>query len=177
MDGPVDVSPPPSARPRRGRVAGVAAAVVLAGTLLASCGGGPTVDRAKAPGEIQHAFGVLFDFADRSVDKKVAVVEDGSSLRQALAEGLSSPLAALAKGAKVSWVDLLSDSGCAAAAEKAPCARATYDVLGPQGPVFSGAKGYAVFVDGKWLVAKSTICGLLTTMNETLGKKGTPPGC
>lgn len=177
MDGPLDVSPPLPARPRRGRRVGAVVAVGVAGTLLAACGGGPTVDRKAAPGEIQHAFGVLFNFANRSIDTKVAVVESGSSLRGALTEGLSSPLAALATGAKVTRVNLLSDSACADAAVKAPCARVTYDVLGARGPVFSGSKGYAVYVDGKWLVAKPTICGLLTTMNATLGKKGTPSGC
>ena len=152
-------------------------ALVLAGALLSACGGGPAVDKATAPRDIQHAYGVLFNFTNRSVDTKVTVIEGGSSLREALTQGLSSPLASLATGAKVTKTTLLSDAACKAADVHTPCARVTYDVLGARGPLFSGSSGYAVFSDGKWLVARSTVCGLLGTMYTTLGKKGAPPGC
>lgn len=168
----------------------MAAGLVLAGTLLAACGGGssapattttrpakPTLTSAEKAA-VKTAFSTLFDFADRSVDAKVAVVEDGSKLRAALTQGLSSPLASQAAGAKVTSTKLLSASACRAAAVSSPCARVDYDILDPQGaPLMSGSAGYAVKVKGEWLVAKPTVCGLLAQMYSTMGKTGTPEGC
>lgn len=165
---------------RPARRAGLVALLVLLASLLGACGGGsgaPSFDRKAAPAHIQHAYGVLFDFSNPSVEAKVAVIEDGERLRGALRQALSSPLAALAKGAKVTKTTLLSASACKDAAVPSPCARVRYDLLGAKGSVlFSGSSGYAVY-DGKWLVAHATICGLLSVMNQTLGKKGTPEGC
>lgn len=155
-------------------------AVLLAGSLLAACGGGPsapTLDRKAAPAAIRHAYDVLFDFSNPSIGDKVAVIEDGSSVRGALRQALASPLASLATGAKVTKTTILEDAACKAAAVPAPCARVRYDILGAKGAVlYGGSGGYAVF-DGTWRVAHSTVCGLLATMYETLGKKGTPSGC
>jgi hypothetical protein len=38
-------------------------------------------------------------------------------------------------------------------------------------------QGYAVFVAGHWLVAKTTICGLLGLFYSASGKSGSPKGC
>jgi hypothetical protein len=55
-----------------------------------------------------------------------------------------------------------------------PCATVIYDILGPnKKPVLTGSAGSAVYVSGTWLVAKSTICTLLTLDNGG----STPSGC
>jgi hypothetical protein len=60
-----------------------------------------------------------------------------------------------------------------------PCAKVTYDLLGPGGsPLFpTASSGYAVLSGGRWLVAKSTICGLLGLFFQASGRSGAPPGC
>lgn len=163
---------------RRSPTAGLLVLVLLLAALLAACGNGSSsFDKKAAPAQIQHAYAVLFNFSNPSVEDKVAVIQDGARLRGAIREALASPLAALAKGAKVTGVKLLEASACKDAGVPSPCARVGYDLLGAKGSaLFKGASGYAVY-EGKWLVARTTICGLLTTMNETLGKKGTPAGC
>lgn len=169
---------------RLARPARLLALVLLVAPLLAACGGGGSsasradkIDKKTAPAAIQRAYGVLFDFSNPSIAAKVAVIEDGASLRTALRQALSSPLAAMATGAKVTKTTLLRASACKDAAVKAPCARVHYNILGSKGSVLlRGASGYAVH-DHRWLVAHNTICGLLTTMYQTLGKKGTPKGC
>jgi hypothetical protein len=53
----------------------------------------------------------------------------------------------------------------------------TYNVLGKNGKaLLPNAKGYAVFVNGKWLVSKPTVCALFSEAYTLVGK-GTPPGC
>ena len=171
---------PPRRRWRRSPLAGAFALVLFMASVLAACGGGssaPSFDKKAAPREIQHAYGVLFNFSNPSVEAKVAVIEDGTRLRGAIRDALASPLAALAKGAKVTSTKLLGPAACKQAGVPSPCARVGYDLLGANGSaLFKGASGYAVY-DGTWLVARTTICGLLETMNQTLGKKGTPAGC
>lgn len=166
----------------------LAGLVLTGGTLLAACGGGssapatttttkPTLTSAEKAA-VKKAFATLFNFANPSVGAKVAVVEDGTKLRAALTQGLSSPLASQAAGAKVTGTKVLSASACKAAAVSAPCARVDYDILSPQGtPLMSGSSGYAVKANGTWLVAKPTVCGLLAQMYSTMGKTGTPEGC
>lgn len=170
----------PAGRHGRGRWGALGALVLAASTVLGACGGGssaPSFDRAAAPAQIQHAYGVLFNFADPSVSAKVAVIENGASLRSALHDALSTPLAGLAKGAKVTKTTLLDAATCKEAGVRTPCAKVRYDLLGAKGSVlFSGSSGYAVY-EKRWLVAHSTICGLLETMNQTLGRTGTPEGC
>jgi hypothetical protein len=146
----------------------------------AACSSGPAeIEPAQADAAVSHAFTTLFNFRDHSVDAKTAVVQDGDTLHTAIAEALSSSLAKQATGARVSAVRLLSKSSCTQAALRSPCAKVTYDLLGPSGkPLFTTPSlGYAVDVDGRWLVAKSTICGLLELFYSVSGHHGVPPGC
>lgn len=167
---------------RRGRqgTAFFVLALVLA-VLAGACGsGGPAqMDPAKAKAAIGRAYATLFNFANRDVEAKTAVIQDGSSLRTAITQALSSPLAKKATGAKVSAVQLLSATRCGEAALPSPCARVTYDLLGPSArPLFTTpSTGYAVHVRDRWLVAKSTICALLGLFYSASGQQGQPPGC
>jgi len=159
----------------------VAATVGAVSLLLGACGASaaPSTQTANAKAEISHAYSTLFDFANHSVSAKTAVIQNGSTLRTALKQALSSSLAKEATGAKVISVRLLSTLQCQEAALVSPCAMVTYNLLGPtHEPLFSTpSSGYAVYVKGRWLVAKATICGLLELFYSTSGHKGVPSGC
>ncbi|MHB1890770.1 MAG: hypothetical protein ACYCUF_07805 [Acidimicrobiales bacterium] len=172
------------------RTLSAAASVLALAVSLAACSSTPShpaaappttaVRPATAEAGAQHAYATLFDMANKAVAPKLAVIEDGSTLRTAISQALSSSLAASAAGAKVVGITLLSTSGCANAGLPAPCARVSYDILGTSGkPLLSSASvGYSVDVNGTWLVAKSTICGLLSMFEAASGSKSsTPPGC
>ena len=59
-----------------------------------------------------------------------------------------------------------------------PCAKVVYDINGPTGTaVLANSQGYAVDVNGTWLVAKTTICGLLGLFYQAEGNTGNPAGC
>lgn len=168
----------------RGHVRQGAAALFLT-VALAACGSsgssnpGPTsstqaTSGAGAVAAVTAVYGTLFDLANPAVDPKVAAVQDGGSLRAALTTELSSPLAKEATGATVTSVQVDSASTCGDQGLPSTCAGVSYDILGTTGkPLFpTASKGYAVYVGGKWLVAKETICGLLS-----LAGGGPPAGC
>ena len=159
----------------------LAAVVGAVSLLLGACGSGaaPPMKPAKAQAEIEHAYSTLFNFANHSVSAKTAVIQNGSTLRAALKQALSSSLAKRAAGAEVIAVRLLSAEQCQQAALVSPCARVTYNLLGPtHEPLFTPpSSGYAIYVKGRWLVAKATICGLLELFYSTSGHNGVPLGC
>ena len=161
----------------------LAAVVGAISLLLGACGSSsatyPPMKPAKAQAEIEHAYSTLFNFANHSVSAKTAVIQDGSTLRAALKQALSSSLAKKAAGAEVIAVRVRSTLQCQEAALVSPCAMVTYNLLGPtHAPLFpTPSSGYAVYVKGRWLVAKPTICGLLELFYSTSGHKGVPSGC
>jgi hypothetical protein len=177
--------------PRSGgsRLARLAGGALLAGTLLAAAAlsppaagaaGRPAATRAAGTTSVQvrkavtAAFSTVFDLSDPALSPKLAAIQDGSSLKAAMAAALRSPLARRATGAKVLAVVQQSTSACRAALLPAPCAAVRYEILGKKGTVFlAGAKGYAVYQRPRWKVAKSTICALLSL--ESSGKA--PAGC
>jgi hypothetical protein len=129
-------------------------------------------------GEITQAYQTLFDFADPSVADKVAVVQNGASIEAGLSEALSSSLATSATGANVDAISFLDASGCSAASLPSPCASVTYDILGAGGTaILPNNQGYAVSINGSWLVATNTVCTLLGLFYTASGKTGNPPGC
>jgi len=134
---------------------------------------------AKAKAQIEHAYSTLFNFVNHSVSAKTVLIENGSTLRAALKQALSSSLAKQAAGAEVIAVKLLSAEQCQQAALVSPCAMVTYNLLSPtHAPLLATpSSGYAVYVNGRWLVAKATICGLLELFYSASGHKGVPSGC
>lgn len=169
---------------RVARVRWLAVAAVAVSFATGGCGSGKsvtttTLGAGAAKAEIARAYGTLFDFTSGTVADKLAVIEDGSSLRSALTQALSSSLAKNATGAKVHSVMLLSAGACREGGVTHPCAKVSYDLLGPKGtPLFSTpSTGYAVAPRGRWLVAKSTICSLLSLFYSASGRSGSPPGC
>jgi hypothetical protein len=71
-------------------------------------------------------------------------------------------------------VDVEKGTACTNEVLPSPCAVVVYDIVSPSRAVLlSGSKGGAVYENAHWLVAKTTICSLLTLDNG--GK--TPTGC
>lgn len=171
-------------------MAGVVLAVLAVGVAACSSGGGgttaPTVNPATVNSDVSAVYMTLFNLADKSVPPKTAAIQNGSNLTAAITEALSNPISNSAAGAKVNSVSVLTASQCAKVTPKplpSPCAKVNYDIDGPatngQPPtaILPNSTGYAVFVNGKWFVAKETICGLLGLFYQTIGKTGMPPGC
>lgn len=133
---------------------------------------------ATAQADIGAVYQSLFNFADKSVNDKVAAVQDGAALRTGLTEAMASTLSSAASGARVDSMSLLTAAQCSAVKVPAPCAKVAYDILAGTGTaVLPNQTGYATYVTGKWQVAKVTICGLLEAFYGAEQKKGTPPGC
>lgn len=136
------------------------------------------VDTAAAPGLIAQAYETLFNFSDKTVASKVAVIQDGAAVQSSLQEALNSSLSSASTGSKIDSTTVLTGTACTSQHLTSPCAKVTYDLLGANGSaVLGGQTGYAVYVNGSWLVAKVTICALLGLFYSAEGKSGSPPGC
>lgn len=163
------------------RLAIIAAVLLaLAASACSSSGGsGPgsstTIpSAAKSRTEIKSAFHILFDLANPAVDPKIAVVQNGASIKAAMTSEIKSALAKRAGGATVSSIAMEHGSACRAESLSSPCALVTYSIVSPSGaPLLANSKGFAVYRAPKWLVSKATICTLLTLAN---GNKA-PAGC
>lgn len=167
--------------PDRRRWAGALAVVLAVAITGAACSSGPaapTIDKAAAPALIAQAYQTLFNFQDKTVASKVAVIANGSSIQSALSDALNSPLSNTATGAKVDGATVLSDAQCTTNKLPSPCAKVNYEILGSGGStILVGPKGFAVYKNGKWLVGKVTICALLGLFWSAEQKSGSPPGC
>ena len=127
---------------------------------------------------INQSFDTLFDFANGSITDKLAVVEDGANLRQAMTEALSTSFTAAATGARVDTSAMLSTSACARLSLTAHCAAVTYDAVGAKNAVLvPSSQGYVESINRRWLIAKVTVCGLFELFYQASAKTGTPPGC
>ena len=71
----------------------------------------------------------------------------------------------------VKEVTALDETGCENAGVPAPCAEVLFDLVVAGTPAVPDQVGYAIEVDGEWLVAKTTFCAL-----ASLGS-GLPPAC
>jgi hypothetical protein len=173
-----EAAPAPSRRLRR-RPGQVALTLVVALSLgAAACSSGSSYDKATAGSDINSVYKTVFDLANPSLDPKIAAIQDGSQIKASFNAALTSSLAKSSAGAKMDSYEILSSSGCTAASVPSPCAKVVYDIDGPTGTaILPNSKGYAVYLNGKWLVAKATICGLLGLFYTAAGKQGSPKGC
>ncbi|HXY43199.1 MAG TPA: hypothetical protein VEH29_03340 [Acidimicrobiales bacterium] len=133
----------------------------------------PPVNVSKT--EIETAYMTLFDLSNPAVAPKLLVVQDGSALKAAFTAALRSTLAKEATGAEVLSIKIEQGGACTKEFLPSPCAAVVYNILGPKGtgPVLKDLSGGAVYLSSKWLVAKATICALLTLENSGV----TPAGC
>lgn len=132
----------------------------------------------SADAQIAAAYNTFFDFANPSVADKVAVVQNGAALQQAIQVAVSSSLAQAATGASVNSIALPDSATCSQDGLSYPCASLQYDILGQGSQVLlSGQVGYAVSQDGNWLVAEVSACDLLGLFYNAMGLSGAAPGC
>lgn len=167
-------------RPRSPRVTVIAlvAAVSFGAAACGSSTSTPTYNKATAGTDINSAYKTVFDLANPSLDPKIAAIQDGSSIKTAFNQALTSSLAKSSAGSKLDSFTILSDAKCKSANVPTPCAKVVYDIDGPTGTaILPNSQGYAVYANGKWLVAKATICGLLDLFKQASGQTGTPQGC
>jgi len=136
------------------------------------------IDPATAQADISTTYNTLFNLANPDLASKVAVIQNGSSISAAMQQALSSSEASASQGSKIDSVNVLTAAQCAKQSLPPQCAHVVYDILGTGGTaILPNNNGYAVFTDGKWLVAKVTICTLLGLFYSAEGKTGSPPGC
>ncbi|HLX87170.1 MAG TPA: hypothetical protein VKR22_01720, partial [Acidimicrobiales bacterium] len=137
-----------------------------------------TVNAATAEQDIAAAYCTVFNFQDKTVATKIAVIQNGATITGSFSDALNSSLSSAATGSKIDTTDLLTSAQCTTQKLPSPCAKITYDLLGAGGSSLLAAQtGYAVDVNGKWLVAHLTICTLLGLFYNAEGKAGSPPGC
>ena len=127
-----------------------AAVIVCAVLLLAACGGGGN----PATDEIKAAYTGFFT-TKTSLADHVALMEDGAKFKPVIESFLSNPLAT-GVSATVSSVTM----------QGADKAKVVYSVK-VAGISLANQTGYAVRQDGKWKVADSTLCGLVSLAGPT----------
>ena len=152
-----------------------AVALVVAGLVLAACGGSsggvksapasspsPTVDSSAVDIAAVSAAWEAFFKAGGATDDHIALLEDGAKFRAEITSAAKQPSNAFLH-AKVTKVVV---TGAKAAV--------TYDLL-TKGEVvlLGGAGGEAVKVGGRWLVSKATYCQLISLQDPTVAH----PGC
>ena len=163
-------------------VAGAVLAALAVGAAACSSGGNSattvTYNPATVQSDVSTAYNTLFNLANKDVNAKIAVIQGGSSLKSAMQTALNSSLSSSSAGATVHSVQVVSPSVCSSKKVPSPCAVVNYDINGTNGSaILPNNTGYASFQDGKWLVAKATICVLLGLFRQTEGLSGNPPGC
>jgi hypothetical protein len=160
-----------------GSIAGVALALGIVAT-AAACSSGPSINQATVKPQVTAAYKTFFNLGNPNLDAKVAVIQDGASLRNTVNTALTSSLAKSATGASIMSATLASDAVCTKAKVPTPCAKVVYSILGQGGMSLLGNEtGYAVYVNNKWLVSKSTVCTLMGLFYEATGASGAPAGC
>ncbi|MGH7734163.1 MAG: hypothetical protein ACREOE_10805, partial [Gemmatimonadales bacterium] len=105
-------------RRRRGSRLGIPAALLALAVGATACSSGgssastTTIDKAAAKTDISQAYSTLFNFTDKTVTGKIAVIQNGAALESSLNEALSSSLSSQATGSNVTTVTILSASTC-----------------------------------------------------------------
>jgi hypothetical protein len=139
--------------------------MTLAGS-LAACGGGsggktatsPTADPAAAKAAITHLYETFFS---ASIPTAQTMLQDGASLGKAFS--IANKLKGTTKeSSKVKKVVLTG----------ATTANVTFSLSGNGTVLIPSSDGKAVYVGGKWLVAKQTFCTLVS-----LGHPQPIPNC
>jgi hypothetical protein len=119
-----------------------------------------TISAATAKAEITANWEKFFQ-RGTTVDQRVALLQNGAALRQAVAQNAANPLQQQAS-AKVTNVTLTSPTTAAV----------TYDVYLNGKVALPNAQGMAVLEGGTWKVTQASFCSLIS-----LSSPGPVPGC
>ena len=101
----------------------------------------------------------------------LALLEDGEAFAADIEAMRARSEAAGGITVDVKEVTALDETGCENAGVASPCAEVLFDLVVAGTPAVPDQVGYAIEVDGEWLVAKTTFCSL-----ASLGS-GLPPAC
>jgi hypothetical protein len=146
---------------------------LLAGALVAACGGSSTPKAATPPpfNETTAKQTIISNwqtfFSDKSpAATKVTLVQDGPALQQVISDELKNPLAKGAS-AKVKTVVIAASHTSAAV---------TYDLLKDGTAQLKDQTGTAFYEGGNWKVSKTNFCALIALEAQFSGK-ATPKIC
>jgi hypothetical protein len=148
-------------------VGAVAAGIAVT---LAACSSGSssssstttTQNPAQATAAITTSWTGFFDGGNPDSKAKLLLLQNNAKLTAVYNKAYATPLAAMTS-TKVTSVAVLPASQCQQAAVPSPCAKVSYDLINRQtgAPLLAGQTGYAVNVNGKWLVSQNTFCALI----------------
>ena len=160
------------ARPTH-RLIGIVAAAALSTGLLAGCGGGssggdasktPAFNEADAQAQAKANWQKFFD-PKETTDTRVALIQGGEDLRQAIVLTAKNPLASKATTTVTKVAVDPADHNKATV---------TYNISVNGSNVVEGGTGEAVYENGTWKVSTESFCGLATA-GAGAGVK--VPGC
>lgn len=126
----------------------------------------PTTTLATDDAQVRAAFVTFFSGADRDIDKKVSLLQDGERYRQMLVDASADPQFQQLR-AQVRAVRFPEDAACAGLGVPSPCAVATFDLLVGDFPALAGHDGAAVKVAGTWKVAAKAWCDVVAIGGAT----------
>jgi hypothetical protein len=136
----------------------VAALVALVALAAGACGGGGQ-SPAAARAEITHNWEDLFA-GQSSVDAKVADLQNGARHRPTIETLVNSPLT---KGTSAKVRQVILEAGA-----KPAKAVVRYDILVGGKPVTDAPfSGTALRLNGRWVMAEATLCGLASLAGTT----------
>ncbi|MCL4423275.1 MAG: hypothetical protein M1115_08960 [Actinobacteria bacterium] len=168
-NGRTGVTAPHMASPR---VLARVAVLLAAGLMLAACSSSPSLNQSVARKDVNRLYSsVLSTSSHQPLSQKVADIQDGKELSPLLGHLLSSEASA-GVATQVHAVTFPSSSTCKKTVGATPCAKVVYTVLLGGKPVLKDFTGYAVQVDNHWLLAKASLCNLLTLYNGGSAPKG-----
>lgn len=163
---------------RHGRAASALVALLAAATLAAcssstspSSGSttpatsGGTFNTASAAAEVKQTWTQFFS-KTTPIAQKEALLQNG--------QAMAGAMQAFSSNAMVSEVTANVSDVTFPSADKADV---TYSILLNGQVVENSMAGNAVYQDGKWLVADTTLCGLLQLAESQSGSSAAVPGC
>ncbi len=154
-----------------GLVSGAALAVILAAcssstttsstTSTTSGKTTTTLNQAAATTEITNNWETYFNGANKDYAARQALMQNASKYKD-LWNKLNTNASAANTAASVKSVTFPDSATCQSTVQVPVCAKVSYDLINTQNqqPLLAGQTGYAVYVDGKWLVAANTFCAL-----------------
>jgi hypothetical protein len=144
---------------------GGALACAMAVGLCTSAGvaAASTTGNQAATAKVTTAFVTLFNANDKTAAAKEALLQDASKYKAAFTMLFSSSIAkANPTIAKVTKVTYPSSAVCKSTVKVTKCASVTYDLESANtgSALLTGVSGYAVNINGHWLVSDVTFCSL-----------------